>query len=151
MRLTPIVAEVLELQCRNHGLPNGHRITTETDTFTREPTLWIRQNAPAQLGSSFVVNPTLRSQSAPSSLLHMDPAASPTFTPLSQAKHSVQAPASVNMNTQPTARESESPLRRGTSCSFADPVPLSSFLNMRIPFRKHLQEMPNLHHVLGIL
>lgn len=56
-----------------------HRIA-EIDSFTKERTVWIYENAQSQPGTSFLINFLLRSQLAPQTPMEMDPAAAPTLT-----------------------------------------------------------------------
>lgn len=83
-RLSHIVGEVLERQCRYHTLLASHHMK-EIGNFTEQPTVWIHQTASSQPGLFIPVNPCLRSQPAPRSTMQMDTTESLTSTPLPQA------------------------------------------------------------------
>lgn len=71
LRLARIFSQALGRQWTHHCVPTSHR-ANKVDRFTEESTVWIHQNPPSLLSSSFVINPRLRSQHAPPSSTQMD-------------------------------------------------------------------------------
>lgn len=60
LRLQTIFTKVVERECRYRALTDSHRMT-ETDPYTREPSVWIHQNSSSQPRSSIAINSRLHS------------------------------------------------------------------------------------------
>lgn len=99
-RLTPIVGEVLERQCRFYAFPTSHSMT-ETGLFVGDPIVGIHQDTASQPRSLISINPLAHSLPAPASAMQMVPHAMPISTPLHQSQPTVQVAANVNMIISP--------------------------------------------------